>query len=134
MALQSYRELEVWQRAMDLAITCYAIAARLPAEERFGLATQIRRAAVSIPANIAEGYGRAGRGEYAYHLSVANGSLKELETHLEVVRRLGFASGEALDPADVLCDRVGRMLGRLRAVVTTRRGSATPDTRPPTPG
>ena len=133
MALQSYRELEVWQRAMDLTMSSYQVARRLPPEERFELASQIRRAATSIPANIAEGYGRAGQGEYRYHLSVANGSLKELETHLEIVRRLGYvAPGDAVE-ADALCDRVGRMLRRLRTAVASRPVT-TPDTPPPPRG
>ncbi len=74
----------VWQKAMDLAVECYRIAKRLPKEETYGLISQIKRAAASIPANIAEGHGREHLGEYLPHLSVANGSLMELETHLLV--------------------------------------------------
>jgi len=82
MALQSYKELEVWQLAMDLAEECYQATKVLPKEELFGMTCQIRRAAASIPANIAEGQGREHTREFLHHLSVARGSLMELETHL----------------------------------------------------
>src|SRR5581483_2372738 len=72
--IRSYRDLIVWQRGMDLIVLSYKIAKRLPPIEMYGLASQIRRAAVSVPANIAEGHGRHHRGEYVHHLSFANGS------------------------------------------------------------
>jgi four helix bundle protein len=78
------------------------------------LAAQIRRAATSVPANIAEGHGRLLRGEYLHHLSIARGSLKELETHFAVVERLGYLSADQLTKALELCDFVSRMLTRLR--------------------
>ena len=82
MSVRSYRDLEVWQRATDLVVECYRLTNLLPKSELYGLASQIQRAAVSIPANIAEGHGREHLGDYLHHLSVANGSLMELETHL----------------------------------------------------
>ncbi len=88
MALQSYRELRVWQEAMALAESCYELTRRFPKEELFGLTNQLRRAASSIPANIAEGYGRAGRNEYVQFLYVTQESLKELETHLLLAARV----------------------------------------------
>jgi len=100
---------------MDLVVETYRIARRLPAEERFALANQLRRCAVSVSANIAEGHGRATRGEYLQHLSVAAGSLRELQTHLEILNRVGYCSAEDVQPATALADRVGMMLTRLRS-------------------
>lgn len=82
MSIKSYRDLLVWQKAMDLVAESYGLSAKPPKTETYGLASQIQRAAVSIPANIAEGHGREHLGDYLHHLSVANGSLMELETHL----------------------------------------------------
>ncbi len=109
-AAQSFRDLRVWQRGMDLVVESYRIARLLPANEIYALTGQICRAAVSIPANIAEGYGRLHRGDYVHHLSIAKGSLTELETYLEVVRRLNYACGADLMTAVDLSDHVGRML------------------------
>jgi len=111
----SYRDLVVWQVSMDLVVETYRIAKELPMEERFALASQLRRSAVSIPANIAEGHGRATRGEYLQHLSVAAGSLRELQTHLEILLRLGYTNADNLITAARLADRTGVMLTRLRA-------------------
>jgi len=80
-AIRNYRDLFVWGRSMDLAEACYKISRQFPPSEIYGLTSQIRRAAVSIPANIAGGHGRRNLGDYVHHLSIANGSLKELETH-----------------------------------------------------
>ncbi len=89
MGIQSYRELEVWQLGMDLAEECYRVTKGFPKEELFGMTSQIRRAAASIPANIAEGQGREHTKEFLHHLSVARGSLMELETHLMLVNGSG---------------------------------------------
>ena len=86
------------------------VSRRLPAEERFGLTSQIRRAAISIPANIAEGYGRRRRGDYLQHLSIANGSLKELETHFLITLRLGHLTQDEIQPVLELASDVGKML------------------------
>jgi len=93
MVVKSYRDLQVWQKAMDLVAESYTLSAKLPKTETFGLASQIQRAAVSIPANIAEGHGREHLGDYLHHLSVANGSLMELETHFLVSQSLGISLG-----------------------------------------
>ena len=84
MAIQSYKELLVWQKSMDLADMIYKLTANWPKEETYGLTNQIRRAAVSIPSNIAEGYGRMSPGEYKHHLAFARGSLVETETQIEL--------------------------------------------------
>ena len=116
---------------MDLVVETYAIAKILPVEERFALSGQLRRSAVSIPANIAEGHGRATRGEYLHQLSVAAGSLRELQTHLEIVLRLGYANPDDLLPAARLADRAGVMLTRLQ--IRLRRPRSPLDPSPPRP-
>jgi four helix bundle protein len=108
-----HRDLIVWQKAMDLVVECYRISDRFPRSEDFGLRLQLRRAAVSVPANIAEGRGRTGVGEYLHHLSIAHGSLKELETHFEISRRLGYLTPEVLADFQGRLDEVGRLLGGL---------------------
>jgi four helix bundle protein len=110
MPVRSYQDLEVWQRAVELAIESYRVTRRLPSREMYGLTSQIQRAAVSIPANIAEGHGRASRGDYVRHLTIANGSLRELETHLVLVERLDYAGSTELERARTLVTRVGQML------------------------
>ena len=113
--LTSYRELDVWKKAVDLVEAIYELSRQLPDDEKFGLVSQIRRAAVSIPSNIAEGYGRQHRGDYLRHLSVANGSLKEMETQLLIAGRLGFINRDQARPAWELSQEVGRMLSALSA-------------------
>jgi four helix bundle protein len=109
----SYRELVVWQRGMDLVVTAHDLAQRFPSYERYGLASQLRRAAVSIPANIAEGHGRLHRGDFVYHLSVANGSLRELETHVQLAVRLEYIPEASAAPVLALTEELGRMLSGL---------------------
>ncbi|AOY85039.2 four helix bundle protein [Moorena producens JHB] len=111
--VKSYRDLKVWNRAMDLVILCYQLTSKLPKTEIYGLSSQIKRAAVSIPANIAEGKGRQHLGDYIHHLSIANGSLKELETHLLITRRLSYLENSDLKPVLELSDEIGRMLNSL---------------------
>ncbi|MEM1308251.1 MAG: four helix bundle protein [Cyanobacteria bacterium P01_H01_bin.153] len=86
--IQSYRDLEVWQKGMALAEVCYRVTKTFPQAEVYGMVSQIRRAAVSIPDNIAEGYGREYRNDYVRFLRIAQGSLKELETHLLLAVRV----------------------------------------------
>ena len=94
-----YSELVVWQKAMDLVTEIYKITATFPSDERFGLSSQARRAAVSIPSNIAEGHGRKSTGAYVNHLSIAYGSLMELETQIQIAVRLNFVTlDEILHP------------------------------------
>jgi four helix bundle protein len=98
---------------MDLAEACYRLTAKFPRDELFGMTAQIRRASVSIPANIAEGYGRNSKGAYGQFLKVAQGSLKELETHLLLVERVGLATNDVTAPILASCDSLGRMLRSL---------------------
>ena len=114
MTLQTYRELEVWQAAMDLAAECFRLTKAFPKDELFGMTSQIRRAAASIPANIAEGQGREHTKEFLNHLSIARGSLKELETHLLLCQRVGLLKDADLPTVMTLCERISQMLSRLR--------------------
>ncbi len=135
MALKTYRELEVWQRAMDLVVSVYRLSGELPAQEKYGLISQLQRAAVSIPANIAEGYGRSHRGDYLHHLSMARGSLAELETHMTLVVRLGFMAREGMLETWSLAQDVGQMLTRLIQSLEGKSGmrNPKPETRNPKP-
>lgn len=108
--IKSYRDLKVWQDAMTLVEDCYRLSQEFPREEQYGLTSQIRRAAVSIPANIAEGYGRNSTGSYISFLRNAQGSLKELETHLILAQRLKFGSCKKGSVMLSHCESIGRML------------------------
>ena len=108
--VRSYRDLEVWQRGMTIVERVYALTATFPPEERFGLVLQLRRAAASVPANIAEGRGRATRKDYARFLRTARGSLFETETHVEVARRLGYGSPVAYQELGTLLESESRQL------------------------
>jgi len=102
---------------MDLVEVCYRLTKQFPDREKFGLSIQLQRAAVSVPANIAEGHGRKSTGAYLNHLSIANGSLSELETHLLIGVRLEYVMDEGSAKALVLLDEVGRMLaGMIRSL------------------
>jgi four helix bundle protein len=115
--IRSYQDLRVWREAMDLVTNVYRFSRSLPKEELYGLTFQMRRSAVSIPANIAEGYGREHRGSYAQHLRIAQGSLKELETHLLIVVRIELADVAIIEPLSNHCDQIGKMLrGLIRSV------------------
>jgi four helix bundle protein len=110
---RSYRDLRVWQMAMDIAEVCYEVTKSFPKDEMYGMVSQVRRSAVSIAANIAEGYGRDSSGSYASFLRIAQGSLKELETHLILSGRVKLATAELLEPLLEKCDVLGRMLRSL---------------------
>ncbi|MCO5160386.1 MAG: four helix bundle protein [Mesorhizobium sp.] len=106
----SYQELVVWQQAMDLAVAVYETTKTWPKEEMYGLTSQARRAATSVPANIAEGYGREHRGSYLQFLRIAQGSLKELETHIFIADRVGVAGNRSLAPILQMIESVGKLL------------------------
>ena len=117
MAIQSYKELVVWQRAMELVTAVYEITCSFPDFERFGLTAQMRRAAVSIPSNIAEGQGRGSTGEFKHFLGNARGSLYEVETQLLIARNLNYISKEMSEPLLGKIQEVGRlMLGLIRSL------------------
>jgi len=108
--VDSYRDLLVWQQAVDLAVSIYDATRGWPREELYGLTSQVRRAAASIPANIAEGYGRETRPSYEHFLRVAQGSLKELETHLLIAQRIGLDTSNKLGPLLTASESVGKLL------------------------
>lgn len=118
--IRSYRDLKVWNEAMDQAVDCYTVTKLFPRDETFGLVSQIRRASASVPANIAEGYGRENKGSCLQHLRIAQGSLKELETHVILAGRVGLLKAEAVQRVLESADRIGRMLRSLiRSVQST---------------
>jgi four helix bundle protein len=108
----SYQDLRVWQDAMTLAEACYRLTADFPRDELFGLTSQIRRSSASIAANIAEGFGREHTGSFIQSLRVAQGSLKELETHLLLAERVGVAAHPVRSYLEQ-CQTVGKMLRSL---------------------
>ena len=110
---QSFKDLAVWQRSIDLTLATYKLTSSFPDSERFGLTSQLRRASVSIASNIAEGYGRATRGEYVQFLGHARGSCAEVETQLVIAKGLGFGSKSLFDPTEELCKVVGSMIRAL---------------------
>lgn len=118
--VNTYRDLEVWRKATDLAVECYRLTSSLPKFEVYGLGSQIQRSAVSIPANIAEGHGRDHLGDYLHHLSIANGSLMELETHLLIANRIGYLPGADFEAVLSRTSEVGRMLAGLTSALRKR--------------
>ena len=108
--INSYRDLLVWQQGMDLVVAVYERTRDWPKEELYGLTSQARRASVSVPANIAEGYGRQNAGYYVQFLKVAQASLKELETHLLIAERLQLSSSEQVASLLTQSESVGKLL------------------------
>jgi four helix bundle protein len=112
-SIQSYKDLIVWQRGMNLVEAIYILTQRLPASEQWGLTSQMRRAAISVPSNIAEGYGRNATGEYRHHLSIARASLLELETQVLLCNRLGYFPQTETQPILQPIDDISKMLASL---------------------
>ena len=120
-AMQSYRDLDVWQAAIDLTVLVYEVANRLPGDERYVLSSQIRRAGVSIPSNIAEGHSCGENGRYLHHVRVALGSAGELSTGLELAARLKFVAPSDLAAAQQQLVRTRQLLfGLLRSLRKNR--------------
>ncbi|WP_082132162.1 four helix bundle protein [Luteimonas sp. FCS-9] len=113
-ALRPHERLDVWQDAMRLVEAIYRTTSSFPSDERFGLTTQLRRAAVSVPSNIAEGAARRSTSDYLRHLAFARGSLAELSTQLEIAYRLGLCERTAIEP-----DLIDRTFARLNALIRT---------------
>ena len=116
--VQSYGEPVVWQKGMDLCVLAYQVTKRLPKEEMYGLVSQVRRSVVSVPSNIAEGFGRDQTGSFVNHLRIAQGSLKEFETQVLVCRRVDMLTDDEITPLLSLADEVGRML---RALIRSQK-------------
>ena len=121
MRMRRYQDLEAWQYSMDLAVAAYQCTADYPDDERYGLTSQTRRAAVSVPCNIAEGQGRAQPGEFLNQLSVARGSLQEFETLCILANRLDYTDEKQLEVLLKRSDRISRMLTGLRKTLQRSR-------------
>lgn len=119
--ITSFRDLEVWRLAMAVAVECYALTRAFPPEERYGLRRELRRSAVSIPSNIAEGHNRRGRRAYLNHINIALGSQAELESQLELAVRLGFLANGSVRVFQEKLARVGQMLHGLQRSLEARR-------------
>ena len=117
---ESYRDLIAWQRAMALVTSVYACTEGFPSRETFGLANQLRRAAVSVPSNIAEGKGRRSRREYVHFLYLARGSLFETETQLEIARNLGYLADDEIAGLRDQLSGVARVLNGLIQAIQRR--------------
>jgi four helix bundle protein len=120
--VRSYRDLLVWQQAMDLAVATYELTRPWPKDELYGLTSQARRASVSICANIAEGYGRETRPSYIHFLRIAQGSVKELETHLIIAQRIELSEPGKIEDLLGQCESVGKLL---RLLVRRLEGDST---------
>ncbi len=112
--IRSYKDLVVWQKGMELVSRIYVITKKFPVGEQFGLTSQMQRAAVSIPANIAEGYGRNTKNEYANFLRIARGSLTELETLLLIARDQSYCNEGEFSAIEKMLNELGAMIYRLR--------------------
>ncbi|MEE2849659.1 MAG: four helix bundle protein [Pseudomonadota bacterium] len=121
--LRTHRDLDVWKLSLDWVEAVYRCSASWPSDERFGLISQVRRAAVSVAANIAEGAGRKGTGEFIQFIGVARGSLAEVETHLLIAGRLGYLTPDQLQSLLAEMERIGRMLSALSTRLKQRQNS-----------
>jgi four helix bundle protein len=123
MPVNSYRDLKVWQAAMDLASAVYALSRRFPKEERFALTSQLQRSVVSVASNIAEGHARGSTRDYLRFVGIARGSLGETETQLMLAERFCYATTRETGPLLAKADEIGRMLRALQQALR-RRASA----------
>lgn len=121
--IRSFKDLKVWQKAVGLSVDRYRLTARFPQSEAFGMTAQIRRASVSVAANIAEGHGREQTKPSIQFLRAAQGSAKELETHLVIVEAVGLASHSEIEPLFAAIDEVGRMTRSLIRSLEAKVGS-----------
>jgi len=115
MVVHGYKDLEVWQKAMELVVKVYIVSKKLPRDELYGLTSQMRRSAVSIPSNIAEGRGKRSTKDFMRFLSIAYGSLAELETQMLISQNLGLVAEKEIEPLLNDASRVGRMINGMIA-------------------
>ncbi|MCA9000024.1 MAG: four helix bundle protein [Planctomycetaceae bacterium] len=113
----------MWQKAMDVVLECYSLTDAFPKDERFGLTQQLRRAVVSIPSNIAEGKGRGTTGAYLNHLSIAAGSIAEVDTQMELAKKLNYVDASAVEPLILKLEEIGRMISGLKRSLEGRANS-----------
>jgi four helix bundle protein len=122
MNIRSYRDLDVWKKAMDLVTECYEMTESFPKKEIYGLASQLQRSAVSVAANISEGHGRQHTKEFLQSLSIAYGSLAELETHISIAERLKYIGDSQSNKLLEKTAEIGRMLNGLRKSLVKKEG------------
>ena len=122
--VESYRDLDVWQAAMDAVVDCYALTDRYPPDGRYALTRETRRSVVSVPSNIAEGHNRHATNAYLNHVNIALGSGAELETQIEIAVRLKFVQRSETELLDGHLRRTGRMLRRLQQALEARKRAA----------
>lgn len=120
MTVKSFKDLDVWKKSMDVTVLCYQLMRKVPNLERFGLISQVQRAAASVPANIAEGHDRRQTRAFLNHLAIARGSLAELETHLLLTQRLDYLTAADLDSVVAQIHEVGKMLHGLQRSLQDR--------------
>ncbi len=125
--VKNYKDLIVWQKSMTFVTTIYRLTQSFPNDERFGLTNQLRRAAVSVPSNIAEGHARQSDPEFARFLAIANGSLAEVDTQMAIASNLGFISDETSQQAALQTDEIARMIQSLRSTVINHPHTQTTD-------
>jgi four helix bundle protein len=123
MEIKSYKDLKVWQKAMDLAENVYRITASLPKSEQYGLVSQMRRAAISVSSNIAEGSVRRARGDFARFVNIASGSLAELETQFELCMRLAYIKEQPFLACHAKMNELSKMLFALYRSLTESRAA-----------
>ena len=128
--IQSYKDLIVWQKAMQMTEMVYSMVKKLPKEETYALSDQMRRAAVSIPSNIAEGYGRNSKKEYIQFLSIAKGSGYELETQMILTIRIGYVTEQEILPIMNLLTEIGKIINSMISKLKTNPKSLTPNPTP----
>ena len=113
MGYENYKKLIVWQKSMTLAKQIYLLTDLLPQRETYTMSNQMRRAAISVPSNIAEGHSRSSKAEYIHFLSISRGSVSELETQLLLCREIGYFSQEQIESQMSLCDEIQKMLSKM---------------------
>jgi len=118
--IRSYRDLKVWQKSMDLAVRTYELTRTFPSEEKYGIVSQMRRAAASVPANIAEGQARRSTKEFIQMLGIARGSLAEIETFVALSERLGMTRSETSESLLEDCAEINRMMNGLMRALSSR--------------
>ena len=117
--IKTFRDLNVWQKAHNLVLQIYKITKDFPKEEKYGLVSNFRRSAASIPTNIVEGFKRKSKKEYAYFISIADGSLEETKYHILLAKDLGYIKEEDFNNLNDMCDEIGRMLYGFHKRLTT---------------
>lgn len=116
--IESYKDLLIWQRSLNLTVDIYELIKGFPEEEKYALSQQIKRCVVSIPSNIAEGWGRKSEKSFSYFLSVSKGSLYEMNTQLIIASKLGYISKEVVENIEKEIDELGKMINSLMSKIT----------------